>query len=246
MTSSTTQALQFSLTGYLRDPDGAPAPANADPERLKIYQELIFNNIEGFVSSGFPILRQLQTEVQWLALVRAFVRDYRAQTPYFLEIGQAFLDFVQQRPDLPLPAFAAELMHYEWVELALDVAPEQLPAPGPDLNDSAVLKLSPLAWPLAYQYPVHRIGPDFQPETPPAQPTFLVVYRDRVHKVRFMALSAMSYALLEACTADPGLCLGDLRDAFTSQFQQANNPQFAEQLQVMVQQFVDQDILLSC
>jgi len=30
--------------------------------------------------------------------------------------------------------------------------------------------LSPLAWPLAYRFPVHKISPDYQPSEPLEQP----------------------------------------------------------------------------
>ena len=83
------------------------------------------------------------------------------------------------------PPFMLELAHYEWVELALDVSDAQVPAQG----------WSPLAWPLAYQWPVQRIGVDYQPLTPPAEPTCLLVWRDAQDKVRFMQLSPFAYQL---------------------------------------------------
>jgi hypothetical protein len=56
--------------------------------------------------------------------------------------------------------------------------------------------LSPLAWVLAYQYPVHRIGPANRPESS-EQPTYLAVYRDRGDRVQFMELNAATARLLE-------------------------------------------------
>jgi hypothetical protein len=56
--------------------------------------------------------------------------------------------------------------------------------------------LSPLAWVLAYRFPVHQIGPEFRPDTE-GDPTYLVVYRDRSDKVQFMALNAAMARLLE-------------------------------------------------
>ena len=44
---------------------------------------------------------------------------------------------------------------------------------------------SPLAWPLAYTWPVHRIGPDFQPDAPPSDPTLLLLRRDAAGDVHF-------------------------------------------------------------
>ena len=95
------------------------------------------------------------------------------------------------------PPFLAELAHYEWVELALDVAEAEPPRPLHDADVlSAIPRLSALAWLLSYQYPVHRIGPTFRPAVSES-PTYLVVYRDRTEQVRFMELNAASARLVE-------------------------------------------------
>ena len=66
-----------------------------------------------------------------------------------------------------------------------------------DLLDGIPLP-SPLAWPLAYRWPVHQLRADVQPGTAPEQPTFLLVLRDRSDNVRFKQIDALSYALLQA------------------------------------------------
>lgn len=246
MNPSATAAKQLELANHLRDPERAPAPAGVEPRRLKVYQELVFNNIEGFLSSGFPVFRSLLSDDDWLALVRRFVRDHRAASPYFLEIGQEFYQYVSNA-DLDLAPFAQELMHYEWVELALDVSPECL-APAVDgvVSDGAQLQRSPLAWPLAYQFPVHQIGPSYQPSAAPESPSFFVVYRNRQDQVRFMALNGLSYALLTHFDAQPQTSLSDLASAFAQQLPAPPGEQFVEQLRATLQRFVDQDILLIC
>ena len=65
--------------------------------------------------------------------------------------------------------------------------------------------MSPLAWSLAYRWPVHRLGPDYQPSVAPETPTFLLVLRDATHKVRFNELSALSFRLLQRLDESPGL-----------------------------------------
>ncbi|MDO8861200.1 putative DNA-binding domain-containing protein [Haliea sp. E1-2-M8] len=190
---------QLALAGYLRNPGSVPPPAGIEPRRLKIYQDLIYNNIEGFISNGFPVLRSLYSDRDWHILVRQFIDGHRCRTPYFLEISQEFLRFLLERhqPGPEDPPFIAELAHYEWVELALSVADGDLP-PGSEEGDPlrVVVRLSPLAWVLAYRFPVHRIGADFRPPEP-GEPVYLVVYRDREDVVRFMALNAASARLLE-------------------------------------------------
>jgi hypothetical protein len=62
--------------------------------------------------------------------------------------------------------------------------------------------LSPLAWPLSYRYPVHRIKPDYQPQQPPVEATHLLVYRNRQNQVKFMSLNDVSRLLLEFMQED--------------------------------------------
>ena len=57
--------------------------------------------------------------------------------------------------------------------------------------------MSPLAWPLAYQYPVQKISPAFLPEAAPEQATFLVVYRNPDDEVNFIEITPITYRLLQ-------------------------------------------------
>ena len=166
---------------------------------MKIYERLVYNNIESFISGGFPVLRALYDDDAWHALVRAFVDQHSCHTPYFLEISQEFLQFLMRdyQPRDSDPPFLAELAHYEWVELALDISEEELPA-AEEAEDilAAVVRLSPLAWSLRYRFPVHRIGPGFRPAGA-SEPTYLVVYRNRADQVGFIELNAVTARLLE-------------------------------------------------
>ena len=199
MTESALFDAQYSMAKFLRNPETETVPAGIESRRLKIYQDLIYNNIEGFISGGFPVLRSLYCDASWHELVREFIRGHRCHTPYFLEISQEFLRFLSQdyklgESDYP---FTAELAHYEWVELALDVSPVEMETLA--VIDDAVggiPALSPLTWLLSYQFPVHHIGKDYCPATA-EQPTFLAVYRDRAHDVQFMELNAATARLLE-------------------------------------------------
>ncbi|MDO6570698.1 putative DNA-binding domain-containing protein [Gilvimarinus sp. 2_MG-2023] len=194
------QQVQQTLSDHLRDPGQHLAPAGMEDRRVAIYRDLIYNNIEGFIAGGFPVLRDILNDELWHALVRDFVRHHRSLSPYFLEISQEFLQFLQREfePSGRYPDFMLELAHYEWVELALDVAPGELPAkPVHAQLLEQVLEVSPLLWCLSYRYPVHQIGPDYQPETPPEAPTFLLVYRDRSDKVAFMLSNAVTVRLIK-------------------------------------------------
>jgi len=179
--------LQQQFAARIRQPAEQPLLDGIPAERMAVYEELFFNNIEGFISGAFPVLQRLIEASRWQRLVRSFIAEHQAHTPYFLQISQEFLAWLQQGyvAEPGDPPFILELAHYEWVELALDVSEAELAEQG----------WSPLAWPLAYQWPVQRIGVDFQPTTPPAEPTCLLVWRDGQDKVRFMQLSPFAYQL---------------------------------------------------
>lgn len=198
MLHDTLREQQFTLARHLRDPADHPPPPGIEERRVRVYRELFFNNIEGLLASGFPVIHDILGEAKWKALVRAFYADHRSQTPLFTEIAAEFVAFVEgSADDTDLPPWLPELAHYEWVEQALFVSDAQPPAHDPDGNllDGVPL-LSPLALPLAYLWPVTELGPSFVPDAPEAEPTTLLVHRDAEHQVHFARITPLAYRLL--------------------------------------------------
>lgn len=195
------QQVQYAFAAHIRDPGHAPRPADVDERRMGVYRELIFNNIDGFLADTLPVLRRLLDDAAWSALVRDFLIRHRAHSPYFLDIPREFLRYLdEQRGERPEdPPFLRELAHYEWVELALSVHDAAIDTEGLDRAGDLLAGhpvLSPLAWPLSYRFPVHRIGPDHRPTEAPAVPTHLLVYRDGADEVRFLELNPVSARLI--------------------------------------------------
>jgi hypothetical protein len=58
---------------------------------------------------------------------------------------------------------------------------------------------------LAYSWPVQRVGPDYQPDTAPDQPTLLLVRRAEDWSVQFSELSLLAWRLLQRLNEFPGL-----------------------------------------
>ncbi|WP_251359660.1 DUF2063 domain-containing protein [Kangiella sp. TOML190] len=196
------QQVQYGFAGHLRDPDGVKKPEGIEDRRMKVYRDLFYNNVENFCANSFPILRELTEDTKWHQMVRQFFSDYRALSPYFKDISKAFLDYLsnhRQSQDDDFE-FMDELAHWEWMELnAVSDTGDILQYPhdrNGDLYNSKVV-VSSLAWPLVYQYPVHRIGEAFIPEQAPEQPTFLIIARNREHQVDFFETNAITYRLLE-------------------------------------------------
>ena len=59
------------------------------------------------------------------------------------------------------------------------------------------MSVSPLAWALAYQYPVQQISPNFLPSEVPEKPTYLIVYRDKEDEVNFIQTTPITFRLLQ-------------------------------------------------
>ena len=202
------RATQRAFTAHLRDPEHAPAPDGIEDRRVQIYRDLIFNNLDSLLSSAFPVLHQILGESGWHSLVRAFLVHHRARTPLFTELPRELLSYLEdERGEVPGdPPFLLELAHYEWVELALQISDDE-----PDLGEldpngdllAGQPVVSPLAWPLSYRFPVHRIAPDFQPTEPPGEPTHLVVYRTRDDDVAFLETNAVTQRLLHLLQENP-------------------------------------------
>ena len=178
---------QALFAARIRDPQAAPLLPGIPAARMAVYEELFFNNLDGFITSGFPVLCRILGEPRRRRLVRAFLCEQRSATPYFLQIGEAFIDWLQQGGGAEPgdPPFVAELAHYERVELALDIATDALPQQG----------WSPLAWPLAYAWPVQLLSADYRPTERPAEPTCLLAWRDREERVRFQQLAPFAFHL---------------------------------------------------
>lgn len=203
------QRLQQAFTARLRDPEHNPVPEGMSPERTEVYVELIYNNCETLVESNFPVIRRIVGDEGWRTLVRGFLAEYRARSPLSFEIGREFHHYLVQRAERGAgdPPFLAELAHYEFAELQVEIDERDI-ANIPHDRDGDLLAgrpiVSPVALPLVYRFDVHRIDPEYQPDEPPAQPTCLIVVRNREDKVGFMEVNGATIRLIEVLKENPG------------------------------------------
>ena len=202
------QELQKAFTQHLRNPDQIPIPLGLDKRRMSIYSELIFNNVSALLSDFFPVIHSVLSDAQWQRMVRNFFISHQCQTPYFMKIAGEFVDYLANSQLVAgYPKFLPELAHYEWIELALFTSEEELPLA--NLPDEGLmerpLRISKLAVPLAYQFPVHRISPDMQLEATGREPTLLLVLRDVQENVRFFELQPLAFQMLSAIKQHPHL-----------------------------------------
>lgn len=193
---------QYAFAAHIRDPQHVAAPDGIEDRRMAVYRKLFFNNLYNLLGTFFPVMRKIHGDADWRRFIRGFMVRHEAQTPYFLQLPEEFLDYLQNEfepteTDYP---FLVELAHYEYVELALSVSEDETDLAGVDPDGDLLHQVpvkSAVAWAFAYHYPVHRISPDFLPDETEAEPVYLALYRDRDDGVGFLELNAVTAALLE-------------------------------------------------
>ncbi len=241
--------LQTSFAAHIRDPQEVAAPEGIEDRRMGIYRELFFNNICNLLSANFPVLNSLYTKSAWAALCREFYKDYRCRTPLFPELPREFLQYLQDhRQDHESdPPFMLELAHYEWIELALTLDEAELGDievnPNGDLL-SGIPILSPLAWPLSYQYPVHQIRVEFQPKKAPEKATHLLVWRQQDYAIKFMQLNEISLLLLQKMKEEPALSGLELLTAIGGQIKHPKPQVVLEGGLILLRELKEKQVIL--
>lgn len=193
------QQYQEAFTNFIRDPKGQPRPRGSSVRGMRVYVEIVFNNMEGSLSACFPVCKKILGVRAWKNLVRVFLSQHRCTTPLFRQIPEEFLQWLEtaQLSGDHLPPFLFSLAHYEWMELAIsvnDVAEQSVDAEGDLLEGRPVLAGSFAL--LEYPYQVHRISPRFRPTQPDEEPTCLLMFRDLRDEVHFVVLNQVSARLL--------------------------------------------------
>jgi uncharacterized protein len=195
------QQYQFAFAAHIRDPRLNKRPRGVEARRMRVYNELLYNNLEGFLLACFPVLRKVLGKRQWSRLVRDFFSTHRCQTPFFRQIPDEFVHYLKNERGVRAedPAFLQDLAHYEWVELMLSVSNKEIDfalidKQGDLLNGRPAL--NPLLSLQSYAYPVHRISPRFKPAAGQKEETHFAILRNIDDEVKFILLNPVSLRLL--------------------------------------------------
>jgi uncharacterized protein len=84
------QQYQFAFASHIRNPRLHKRPKGVEARRMKVYNELLYNNLEGFLQACFPVLRKVLGKRKWTSLVRDFFSAHRCHTPFFRQIPDEF------------------------------------------------------------------------------------------------------------------------------------------------------------
>lgn len=190
--------IQQALAEGVRAPAPGGLPVPCPPDRLALYRRLVFNNLAGFLENAFPRVRHALEQERWESLLRRFLAEHACRAPCFHDIPGEFLQWLPESAadwqDLP---WLAELAHFEWAQLAADIADGEYPAVRRADWTEGIPVVSPFAWLLAYRWTVHRQG-DMAYE-----PTVLLISRSLRHDVELLLLSPAGAALASRLLDNP-------------------------------------------
>jgi hypothetical protein len=195
------QQFQFAFSSHIRNPRLHKRPKGVDARRMQVYNELLYNNLEGFLLACFPVLRKVLGKRKWTALVRDFFSTHRCHTPFFRQIPDEFIQYLKNERGVrdDDPPFLQDLARHEWVELMLAVSSKeidltQIDAAGDLLSGRPAL--NPQLSMQSYDYAVHLIGPKFKPTIEQKEETHFAILRNKADEVKFIILNPVSMRLL--------------------------------------------------
>lgn len=234
-------ALQQQWTTWLRQPSAVQMP-HVESRRLFIYRELFFNNISSFVENTFPLLKKHLPAQHWQSLLEDFFAKHYCQTPYFAHIADEFLQFLgTQSALLQAYPWMFELAHFEWVELAAEIADDSMPVFVQGDFWQQIPVVSPFVWPLVYQWPVQSFAQ--QKNVPEPEACSLILYRNQQHDVQVMQTNPLTLMLLQKLQHNHQQT-GTQIFADLAQQLQTDKLALCAAGQEIVEQFIAADILL--
>ncbi len=191
------QQQQLAFAAYIRDPQKHHAIEGLEEERMAVYRDLFFNNIQETLASAFPVLHKVLDAELWQILCEQFFADFQCHTPYLSRLPYEFVTYLKQS-QVNDPPWLIELAQWEWTELELFLAPDADVVS--DITDDVmhgVPMLSSLARVQNFRYPVQNISVDYVPTAPAEQTVHLLAWRKPDDDIGFMQLNALSAHLLE-------------------------------------------------
>lgn len=241
------QKLQKRFAHYLRKPEESSFDEISEPRRLHVYRDLIRNNLQSFLNSAFPVSRKVLGEELWRLAGDSFRANYQSESPYFTDISGGFVDYLQVAEIQALQSypFIRELVHYEWVELTVSLS--QLPSEPGLLSEveltAARLLVNPSAQVLRYQFPVHQVSVEHQPQQPLSEALLLVVFKNTAGLVKFIQLNPLTALLLQHLQQHPQLTLAQLQAAMEEALPQLAPATLAAGMQQTLTEFGSRELV---
>ncbi|MFO1390080.1 DUF2063 domain-containing protein [Cellvibrio sp.] len=245
----TFQQTQLAFTEYLRGAANRETTDNIMPRQQEIYRDLVYKNINQCIADVYPITKSILPEDAWETLIRDFIKIHPSQTPYFLEICQEFLAYFvnAQKSRSTGHTFIIELMHFEWIQLAVDIADVSFSEPADTTpNESSLWQASPLVVGLTYAYPVHLIDKDYLPKISPAIPTHLLVYRNRNDQLEVLETDNLSLRILQLLEANENMNYSQVFELLSNELGEQINETYKPKIFDILCMLANNDLAIIC
>ncbi|MHB2149349.1 HvfC/BufC N-terminal domain-containing protein [Calditrichota bacterium LG25] len=191
--SAETRQLMEKMYGYILSGSEVSIPGT-DAQRMTHYRRLVRNIFSDTLRRAFPITVEILTSAEWDALLEAYMREARPQTPYIWKMPYEFYAFVVEKDyagEFKRP-YLDDLLFFEWIEIDVFTMPDQ---PLPEFRSEGdflkeKIALNPDHKIIELEYPVHKMAAD---ETPPFRGQyFVLVFRELDSgQVKFVEISPL-------------------------------------------------------
>lgn len=206
------ERLPRDAAGFFRDAGAGEAAATrlaaVPAERLLVYRHLIRGGLHGVLAEFLPRTRARRGAATFAADVDAWLAEAGPRSRFVRDVPFELLEWIEPRwssghapKDMPeAPEWLIELARHELLGFAVSAAPPRPDDPPRPFALDARVAFDASARLVVYAFAVHalpagELGPD---DVPKRERTALLAYRDREHAVRYLQLSPLGEAVVDA------------------------------------------------
>jgi hypothetical protein len=169
--------------------------AAVPPERHLVYRHLIRRQLHAVLHDFLPRTRALRGEAPFAADADAWIEAPGPRSRILRDLPAEFVAAARWTD----PPWLHDLARHELLRHEVAAAPPREAAPPRPFALDARLAFDASARLVRYDFAVHELSEQPGPDAPPRrEPTALLAYRDREHEVRFLHLSPLAEALVDA------------------------------------------------
>lgn len=174
------------------------------------FVNLSVEETERLVGKALPLTRSVLSTECWWALIRDFCALYYCCEPELHKVAEEVLDYLDgehRGGKTGFPGFLCDLVHCEWLRLALPAIaldPAPTVAADGDLLEGVPV-LAQRLWLSSYDYPVHSISAAYAPIRRLASPQRWLAYCNDEGSLHWLKMDEFGVRVLEGLEAEPAL-----------------------------------------
>jgi hypothetical protein len=235
------------------------SPLGGDPARWQAYRRMVRSRFYQVTAHGFERLIGVIGMERFHAMVDRFLDEAPPRSPYLRDVPGELVAFVESAWDrihaaFALPAYALDLMRYEWAELDAGYSHEEVrPSDVVPLVMDQRAVLSPAHRLLQLDFAVHRcpwetpegvLGTDGDDGLVAPGPISLCLYRDpKTHDVETLELTPVAFAILSGIEREHASLTDVVRNASREQNVEVDVA-FVEALSALLADLIERGVLL--